>query len=380
MGANKIWIKIKKIENIKSYCEVYNFETEKTHTYTANNLVVHNCHELGHNFLLHLTRRGSREPTKWNIATDLAVNTMLMNSGFELGEGWLKPDYNNTYTPEFLPNCKEIHNIHQKNAEMIYDELPDVPESMKQKPKLIAGRFDEHRENSQAGQGEKQQQENEWLQRTEEAMAMGQMKGNVPEGIVRALNGLKKSRLNWRALLQKYIQAELPSDTTWAKKSKRSVACGYYLPAELKEHISLAVLIDLSGSVGQEEFKDFFTEIVGIARAFRDRLTMRLFTFDTKLHTDLEVHNGNIAKIYKTSMRGGGGTSFSNPLTEMVKDKKYKPKVAIILTDGAGDNPITDENKSSLAGTHLIWCLSKNSTEDYVKGTGTIIKLREYQI
>src|SRR6266566_731731 len=40
------------------------------------------AHEMGHKMLLHMTRRGDRNPFMWNIAGDHVINLMLKESGF----------------------------------------------------------------------------------------------------------------------------------------------------------------------------------------------------------------------------------------------------------------------------------------------------------
>ena len=45
------------------------------------------AHETMHCAALHHTRRGGRDPRRWNIACDYAINPLLVEAGFELPEG-----------------------------------------------------------------------------------------------------------------------------------------------------------------------------------------------------------------------------------------------------------------------------------------------------
>ena len=47
------------------------------------------AHEVMHCVLAHISRRGSRDPKKWNVAGDYALNQILVDSGFTLGDNWL---------------------------------------------------------------------------------------------------------------------------------------------------------------------------------------------------------------------------------------------------------------------------------------------------
>ncbi|MHA1470598.1 MAG: DUF2201 family putative metallopeptidase, partial [Candidatus Asgardarchaeia archaeon] len=61
------------------------------------------------------------------------------------------------------------------------------------------------------------------------------MKGNVPKGMERLVEELLEPKLNWKALLRKYIIQEIPTDYTYQKRSKHSIATGFYMPATKKD-------------------------------------------------------------------------------------------------------------------------------------------------
>ena len=66
------------------------------------------AHEVLHIILKHPLRRGNRDPLLWNIATDFAINQILIDAGFKLPEGAL-----------IDPQYKGL------TAEAIYDRLPE---------------------------------------------------------------------------------------------------------------------------------------------------------------------------------------------------------------------------------------------------------------
>jgi hypothetical protein len=152
-----------------------------------------------------------------------------------------------------------------------------------------------------------------------------------------------------------------------SKKSKKSIACHTYLPDVTKEKIDVIIAIDVSGSIGRKELTDFISEIVGMAKAFQSNINMRLLTFESEVTKDYEIKNGNIEKIKKIDIVGGGGTSFIN-LISYIDEKKIKPKSLIILTDGYGDE-ITKPNYP------ILWVLSKGGSDDIIKDKGKVIKL-----
>lgn len=70
------------------------------------------AHEIMHVVLKHMLRRGNRDPMKWNIAADLAINPILVKGGFTLPEGGLLD-----------------HAYDGMSAEAIYERLPQNAEA-----------------------------------------------------------------------------------------------------------------------------------------------------------------------------------------------------------------------------------------------------------
>ena len=137
----------------------------------------------------------------------------------------------------------------------------------------------------------------------------------------------------------------------------------------IKERVEVAVAIDVSGSIGTEELNDFVSEIVGIARAFRNKLKMTLFTHETNMVDEWSIENGSVEKIKQIKIKGGGGTSFITPYDEFMKKHK-NTKYLVWLTDGYGDT-------LSKRTIPIIWCLSKNSSDEIPKQNGgKIVKLK----
>jgi hypothetical protein len=118
--------------------------------------------------------------------------------------------------------------------------------------------------------------------------------------------------------------------------SKRSIATGIYTPSYLKERVEVLVAIDTSGSIGQTELTEFISEVVGLAKAYQDRIEMRLLTHDVDVQNDYLLENGVTQKVQQLKIKGGGGTSHF-PILEHIKKKYKDTKLAIFLTDGCSD-------------------------------------------
>jgi len=288
-------------------------------------------HEIMHLGFVHLLRRGNRNPIGWNICTDIAVNKIILDNGFRLPPKGIIPEDN-----EVTLFGQTIKGLDKKSAEVLYDELKLKEEQKNGKGSSGNSGFDKHIEGKDLTPEEKKKMENDWLNKVEEAYVGAKMRGQVPSGIERLISNLHKSRVNWKAMLQKYIQSYIPYDYTYCRPNKKSISAGFYMPDYLKEKIHIAVTIDTSGSIGQKELTDFLSEIVGLARSYQNRIDMRLICHDTEVCEDLLINNGNIDKIKNLKCKGGGGTSHEDVFKHIEKNMP-ECKVALFLTDGYSD-------------------------------------------
>lgn len=340
-------------------------------------------HEINHLVFLTQLRQGNRDPTGWNIASDLTINTILKNNNFKLPEGGVIPNSNN----ELNIGSKIIKDCNKKIAEEIYDELPKVKMkgvvfvvgNGKNKGKELGKAIDVHLEGKgKGGKGkdgkglspkEAKALEKEWKRRVQEAITVSKMKGDIPVGLERLCEKLHKEQIDWKSLLQNFITNQIPYDYSYNYPSKKSVSCGVYMPSILKEKIEIALMIDLSGSIGQKEYADFISEIIGICKAYQERISMRIFSHDVDCYDNGVIENGNIDKIKKMQLKGGGGTSFEIPL-KYLKDNNINPKCLIWLTDGYGDSV----GKPNFP---ILWILTKDGSDELLKDSGQVIKLRD---
>jgi predicted metal-dependent peptidase len=341
------------------------------------------CHEILHLGKFDLSRRKNRNPDKWNIVCDLTVNSLLKKNGFDLPEKGLIPSGDEfTFPPHFFGKKVVIKDINKKIAEQIYDELPELKDNDSGNGSGGEGeRWDLHDEKGtgdgkegkegdgtgtnygkrQLTSAEMKELEEKWKEWVEEAILTAKSRGSLPAGFERYFDEIKKAQVNWRGVLERFIQKGCPTDQDWSRRSKKSVACKTYLPSSLQEKVNVVVVIDVSGSIGQKELVDFVSEIVGISRAYQRRVDMKLITHDAEVHDDYEIKNGNIEKLKKITIHGGGGTEF-NCVPQYLKEKyKNTTKCVIWLTDGCGT---TIDNKTPYP---ILWVLTKDGMDDVIK-------------
>jgi len=367
-------------------------------------------HEILHLSFLHLTRRGKREPSIWNVAADICVNHLVKSNGYHLPQGAIVPDYDNTcrFMDVTIKQCDK------KTAEQIYEELEHLEKKMKKRyvfgypspdgkdngggdgnhspfdihieGKGDSGKNDKDKgKNKKEGEGgfgqeltddEKREWEEYWKNKANEALVTAKLRGTIPAGIERFVGQLTESKIGWREILQRYVQRAIPYDYTYANPSKKSIATGYYMPTTIKDYIDVVVAVDTSGSIGQEELREFLSEIIGISKAFSSRIKMRLLTHDVKVWDDLVIQNGNIAKIKELKVKGGGGTSHKEVL-EYVNEKCRSTRLLICFTDGDSD---LDDIDSEQYRYDKVFVISENGHDNQLKNfKAHIIKLRDFK-
>jgi len=335
-------------------------------------------HEILHLVFLHLVRLNNRDMKIWNIATDLVINVNVLENGFSLPDGTLKP-YLNTF--EFQ-DCK-IEKINTKLAEEIYNELMKKAKKQKKSGSVKGDgndyqnkeggdsdfsmedvkEFDKHifdKNGKELTEKEKAELSEYWSEKIHEAYISSKLKGDLPQGIERFIGEIHKNKVDWKSLLKRYIERYIPYNHSYKLPHKKSISTGFYMPDYEKEMIDITIVVDLSGSIGEKELNDFMSEIIGMAKAFKDRLKIRLLTHEVNVTNDYLVENGNIDKIKKLKMIGGGGTSHKE-VFDYIRNKKYRPKVVIFLTDGHSDLNVINMKEYNFSKIFLI---SSNGTKE----------------
>ena len=100
------------------------FNPKFVETLSAAELIGTLAHEVMHPALQHHTRRGEREPRRWNIACDFAINPMLVDAGLTMPKDVLLEDRFRGMSAERIYNLLEAdeENDKQNSSENEYQE------------------------------------------------------------------------------------------------------------------------------------------------------------------------------------------------------------------------------------------------------------------
>lgn len=291
-------------------------------------------HEVLHNVYDHLGRVGlDRDPRLFNCAADFCVNADLIEQ--RIGD---------KITP-----C--LYDVKYKgwSAEEVYDDLYENAEKINI-TQLLEQMLDEHLDGQgdgesdgdgdQEGQGkgrprlsdeERRQIKDEIREALlQAAQAVGA--GNLPAGVKRLIKDLTKPVVNWRELLEQQIQSTIKDDFSWMKPNRRSWHMDAILPGTKPgTQIDVCVAIDTSGSISEQDLKDFLSEVQGIMEAY-DEYKVRVLTWDTSVYNPQEFTSENMEDITTYQPGGGGGTD-PHCVWEWLKDNDVEPKKLIMFTD-----------------------------------------------
>jgi len=294
------------------------------------------AHEICHCVFDHFGRVGSRDRQLANIAQDFAVNQILVDE--RIGEKITE-----------VKIC--LDNKYRGMAwEEIYDQLMEQAEKipMDQLLKQLGELLDEHikEENGAGDQDETKDGKSKPMLSKEEAEKLKQEikeamiqsaaaagAGKTPAGIMRMIKTLTEPKVDWRQLVQQEIQSIVRNDYSFTRVNRKSMHSGAILPG-MKEAttIDVAIAIDMSGSIGEEDATVFLSEIKGIMDQYED-FKINLWCFDTDIYNHKEITHDEAHELTEYEPQGGGGTDFDVNFTFM-EENGIVPKKFIMFTDG----------------------------------------------
>jgi predicted metal-dependent peptidase len=280
-------------------------------------------------------RNEGRDRKIWNIAADYCVNGQLTKD--RIGE---------------VPSEIQIfHDVkyYGWSAEQVYDEIYEKYDD--EELNALGQLLDEHVDwGDQDGSGGKPQYSKEQLKQIRDEMREAVMQaaqaagaGNIPASVARMIKDLTEPKMNWREILRQQIQSTIKNDYTFMRPNRKGWHMSAILPGtNYDETIDICVAIDMSGSIGDEQAKDFLTEIKGIMEEYKD-FKIKLWCFDTQVYNEADFDGYSMDNFVDYEPMGGGGTEFDCNW-EYMKEHNITPKKFIMFTDGYPWGSWGDEN------------------------------------
>src|SRR6056297_520714 len=293
------------------------------------------AHEILHCVYDHLTRRDDRNPMLYNIAADYIVNNLLVRD--RIGA---KPK---------VVDCFQDFKYEGWTSEEVYDELykeakKNGEESLEKLGEMLDEHYDWEANGDEDDEGKgadgrpryTKAELDQIKDEVKEAMinaAQTAGAGNVPAGIQRMIKELTEPKINWRDLLRQQIQSTIKSDFTFTRPNRKGWHSGAILPGQnFQDTIDIAVSLDMSGSIGDSQARDFLSEIKGIMEEYQD-YRIKLWCFDTKVYNEQDFSADGGEDLLDYEIHGGGGTDF-DANWDYMKEHDIVPKKFIMFTDG----------------------------------------------
>ena len=303
-------------------------------------------HEVLHCVYEHIGRRvdNDHQAQLSNIAADYCVNGDLVQH--KVGEMI-------TTVP-----CLHDTKYYGWNYERVYDDLYENAEKVDIKD-LAEQLLDEHLENEESttsedsGDGEgKDKKEEEGQGKGRPKLSKQELQdikdelkeavvsaakqtgaGNLPNNVKRIIQEITEPKMNWKELLRQQLESTQKSDYTFARPSRRGWHMDAILPGnDVEEMIDISVALDMSGSISDEQARDFLSEVKGITEEFNN-YKIHIFCFDTDTYNPQDFTSENLDDISEYELQGGGGTDFEC-MFKYLKDNEISPKRLVVFTDG----------------------------------------------
>jgi len=314
------------------------------------------AHEVMHPALHHHLRRTCRDPKRWNIACDYAINPLLIDAGLKLPEGVLVENRFRGMSAE------QIYNLLESEADLGEDNNGDDQTSLTESGTNDAPGNDESDDpgapETEGGIGQVldapepgddspsvEEQAREWDVAVNQAMTVAHQAGKVPVGLDRTVEGAAEAAVDWRELLRRLWSETIAADYSWMRPNRRHLWTGLYLPGVVREGVGeVAIAVDCSGSISPRQLRLFEAEARSIVEGQRPERVYVLY-FDAAVH---KVETYEAGERIALNPVGGGGTAFE-PCFEWLDERGIRPQTMVFLTDLYGSFP------SSAPSYPVLW-------------------------
>ena len=314
-------------------------------------------HEILHVISQHLIRakelKGKYSTLALNISMDVVVNQYL---------DYLPPysitlEYiNNKYDMKLEPYKTFEYYLEKVQTELDLQDENDEGEEVDSNENVIVD-FDPERTHDMWEESDEVDEKT--LNEFTEKFADSAQKGKNPNYIDAMIKSLKNrnGELPWNLFLKKLMGTiEANKKKTVTRRNRRQPS-RLDLRGELRGHkAEIAVAIDISGSISDEEFKQAIKEVLAIVKSHNQEITI--------IECDKEIRRAYKVKSprdVQERIATGGGTKFS-PVFEYANNKKIN--LLIYFTDGKGEEKLEVIPR----GYKTLWVIS---------GRGDKLSLRE---
>ena len=294
------------------------------------------AHEIGHVIGQHATRRGARQPKKWNIAGDAWINDMLKAA--DIG------------TP--IKGCVQMDGSKDETVDEIYNKFPDNPTG-----DGPGGTGDDIIERgSPLTPEEATRIDAETRVEIAQAAQAAKAQGKMPPALAKIIADLIDPGTPWHEILERYMTSYVRGDYSWSRPNRRFADIAY-LPStgKVAEMGEVVIQVDVSGSISKTELAYYNGHMARIIEQCNPERVHVLYV-DTGVckHEVFEQGEEVALEFYS-----GGGTDMEAGFEFLAKEG-IEPEVFVCLTDG-----YTNFNVDKAPNYPVLWCISSDINAPY---------------
>ena len=295
-----------------------------------------------HAALAYENRQNGRVSWLWQLATDHAINTMLVANGLEAPmEVIIESRFEGMYAEEIYAILKdEIQNEEFDNDESNETGFNEENKKSQEQLRDAEGNHDPDKKREQMqveNEYRKQEilaQEEMFEQFANDALEKMNEQGNLPLDIERFFELIDSSKVDWRQELYQAIDRHYYDNYRMMPPSKKLLYTGIYLPSLYSDTLRLTIAIDSSGSVDEALLSTFMSEVEAILIHFPSYV-IDLIVCDAKVQSYRQIVSGEALEV---EIKGGGGTDF-RPVFELIESELVQPSLLLYFSDTKGNFP-----------------------------------------
>ena len=328
--------------------------------------------------LKHHTRRGMRNPRRWQQASQLVTHGLLRDAGFKLppdAEAWDGISVEQAY--DRLPEPQEDGGEGTDGPPAagggsgVGDPQPDDADDTAGGDEVDdsdhqGGRNDDGDPQGEEGPGgdgpsdapescdpsgtgevmdspgctdddgaaqaavDISAEEQAWDEAMHQALNLAKAQGKAPGAVEETVRDAHRSSLDWRTLLRRYMADAAARDYSWSVPNRRFIDSGLYLPSIRSEGMgTLAVIIDTSGSVDSDALAAFWSEVREVASGIEPERIVVL-QVDAAVQDEQDYAPGELPEWIV--VKGRWGTDF-RPGFARLAERGIQPAVCLYFTD-----------------------------------------------
>jgi len=312
-------------------------------------------HEVLHLVYKHMFREGNRDHNVWNIACDISINQLI------------------TGLPDWVCTRQKYNLAADLPPEAYYNQLIKLKKADGDNwgPGGQGGTIDDHGDWTPGGGGKDGgwSLEKEVVKKLVEEAQEAQSKagrGHLP-GSMEAMieDWLRPPEIPWERQLRQAVGQSIKCGhyRSWKRPSRR---LGDLVKGKVSDRtVKMAIAVDTSGSVSDEDFKLFLSEMRGIQQCYKNDITI--------LECDADIQ-----KTYKLTpyakpdpkFQGRCGTSFDPIFVELKEKYELKPDLLIYFTDLECTYPVDRPH------FNVIWVCTPDGAQDNLPPWGKLINMK----